>query len=72
MSMSALRVLDIFGVVGARGFGAGWWQESVRYFVDGVLAGWPLRPTVEEGFAVTRALLATARSLESGVAEAVG
>lgn len=61
-----------FGVPGARGFGLGWWQESVRYFVDSVFDGRPLRPTVEEGSAVTRALLAAERSLGSGAVEAVG
>jgi predicted dehydrogenase len=61
-----------FGVAGARGFGVGWWQESVRYFVDSVLQGTALRPTVGEGFAVTRALLAAERSIDSGAAEAVG
>ena len=60
-----------FGVSGHRGCGVGWWQESVRYFVDGVLGGDALRPTVEEGFAVTRALLAAERSLRSEALETV-
>jgi len=60
-----------FDVPGARGFAIGWWQESVRYFVDGVLGGLVLRPSVDEGAATTRALLAVERSLASGRAETV-
>ncbi|MGQ9732747.1 MAG: Gfo/Idh/MocA family protein [Candidatus Zipacnadales bacterium] len=54
-----------FDVVGPRGYGAGWWQESVRYFVDGVLEGKPLRPTVKEAAHVSRFLMAVEASLRS-------
>jgi len=60
-----------FGVSGPRGFAIGWWQESVRYFVDGVLDGRELRPSVDEGAATSRALLAVDRSLASGGVESV-
>jgi predicted dehydrogenase len=60
-----------FGVVGARGRATGWWQESVRYFVDGVLDGRPLRPTVDEGVAVSRALIAVDRSVKEGGVQTV-
>jgi predicted dehydrogenase len=55
-----------FDVIGPRGYGAGWWQESVRYFVDGVLDQRPLRPTVHEAAQVTRALLAVEEAVHTG------
>jgi len=68
----AMSVDHSFGTIGPRGYGAGWWQESVRYFVDGVLDGGPLRPTVREAAHVSRLLLAVTRSLASGRMETVG
>jgi len=61
-----------FGVTGPRGHQAGWWQESVRYFVDGVLDGRALRPTVEEGAAVSRMLMAVEEAVGSGGPVRVG
>ena len=55
-----------FDVTGPRGYGAGWWQESVRYFVDGVRHGRPLRPTVQEAARVTEALVAVDRAVQTG------
>jgi len=63
---SAMALDHSFDVTGPRGYGAGWWQESVRYFVDGVLDGKPLRPTVHEAAQVTRTLLAVQESAETG------
>lgn len=59
---SACALDHTFDVVGPRGYGAGWWQESVRYFVDGVLDGKPLHPTVYEAAQVTETLLAIERA----------
>jgi predicted dehydrogenase len=55
-----------FDVTGGRGYGAGWWQESVRYFVDAVLDGKALRPTVREAAHISRTLLAVERATASG------
>jgi predicted dehydrogenase len=68
----AASVDHSFDVTGPRGYGAGWWQESVRYFVDGVLDERPLGPTVHEAAHVSRVLLAVERALASGGSEAVG
>jgi hypothetical protein len=62
----AASVDHSFDVTGARGYGAGWWQESVRYFVDAVLDGKPLRPTVHEAAHISRTLLAVERATASG------
>lgn len=68
----AARSLDhTFDVVGPRGHGAGWWQESVRYFVDTVLEGGHLEPCVEDAAQVTRTLLAVEESLSTGETETV-
>jgi len=68
----AASVDHTFDVTGPRGYGAGWWQESVRYFVDAVLDGKPLRPTVHEAAHISRTLLAVERAIASGQSENPG
>jgi predicted dehydrogenase len=44
----------------------GWWVDSVRYFVDSVLAGRAPEPDVQDGLAVLRTLVALLDSAASG------
>ncbi len=62
----AAAVDHSFDVTGPRGYGAGWWQESVRYFVDGAREGRALRPTAHEAAHVTRTLLAVQEAARTG------
>ncbi len=65
-SDAARSVDHSFDVPGPRGHGAGWWQESVRYFVDAVLDGNPLHPSADEAASVSRFLMAVETSIAEG------
>jgi len=66
------RALDhTFGVRDVAGRLVGWWQDSVRYFVDCVLDGRQPSPGPREAWQVTEVLLAIDASLQSGQPQAV-
>ena len=54
------------GVLGPLGKVQGWWEESVRYFVDCLERDVDPAPSVHDGYAATRVLLAIDEAVSSG------
>ncbi|MGD8238741.1 MAG: Gfo/Idh/MocA family oxidoreductase [Armatimonadota bacterium] len=54
------------GVLGPLGRLQGWWEESVRYFVDCLESDADPVPSVHDGYAATRVLLAIDEAVDTG------